>query len=150
VSLLRYLLSVWWKGAYLEGGFKISSKYSWEALAEDLRTKCGLKEHEIEEARIAFARGIEVLRRMYCQWVANEEMRSAEKRNKGTKEPGQEIRQYSLTGAAKVLGITRQCLYYWINKKWIVPKRDYRNYPVFTVVDIQEIEKWRKTLKKGR
>lgn len=108
-----------------------------------------MKEHEIEEARISFAKGIEILRRTYCRWVAKEKARLVEKPDKETEEQSQENGQYSLTSAAKVLGITRQCLYYWIKKKWIVPRRDYRNYPVFTVVDIQEIEEWRKTLKKG-
>ena len=86
---------------------------------------------------------------MYCQWSIKEKARLVETRAK-EKETSRESGQYSLTGAAKVLGVTRQCLYYWIKKKWIVPRRDYRNYPVFTVVDIQEIEKWRQTLKKGR
>ena len=107
-----------------------------------------MNEREIEEARISFERGINILCRMYCQWSANEKSRSVEKQNE-EKEPPRENGQYNLTGAAKALGVTRQCLYYWIKKKWIVPKRDYRNYPVFTVVDIQEIKKWHQTLKKG-
>ena len=134
--------------SHLERRSKISSKYSWEALANDLRTKECLSEREIEEARISFERGINILRRMYCQWSAKEKIRRSEKQSE--REPHRENGQYSLTGAAKVLGVTRQCLYYWIKKKWIVPRRDFRNYPVFTVFDIQAIEKWRKTLRKSR
>ncbi len=130
-----------------EGKSKINSKYSWEALAKDLWTKEGLNECEVEETRISFEKGIKILHRMYCQWATKEKARSAEKWNE-EKEPHHENGQYSLTGAAKALGVTRRCLYYWIKKKWIVPRRDYRNYPVFTVVDIQEIKKWRQTLKK--
>jgi len=36
---------------------------------------------------------------------------------------------------------------YWMRKEWITPRRDYRNYPVFTDEDIKKIEKWRRTLK---
>jgi len=54
---------------------------------------------------------------------------------------------YNITHAAKELGITRQTLYNWIEKGWVKPKRDYRNYPVFTDKDIKDINKWRKTLK---
>ena len=105
-----------------------------------------MNEREIEEARISFERGINILCRMYRQWATNEKALSVEKQNE-EKELHRENGQYSLTGAAKALCVTRQCLYCWIKKKWIVPRRDYRNYPVFTVVDIQEIEKWRQTLK---
>ena len=31
-------------------------------------------------------------------------------------------------------------------KGWVKPKRDYRNYPVFTAEDIKKIEKWRQKL----
>jgi len=56
-------------------------------------------------------------------------------------------KRYNITHAAKELGITRQTLYNWIEKGWVKPKRDYRNYPVFTAKDIKDINKWRKTLK---
>ena len=85
---------------------------------------------------------------MYCQWSIKEKARLAETRTE-EKETSRESGQYSLTGAAKALGVTRQCLYYWIKKKWIVPRRDYRNYPVFTVFDIRAIEKWRNALRKS-
>ncbi len=56
-------------------------------------------------------------------------------------------KRYNITHAAKELGITRQTLYNWIEKGWVKPKRDYRDYPVFTDKDIKDINKWRKTLK---
>ena len=57
------------------------------------------------------------------------------KRNKRSAET------YNLTQAAKEMGIHRQTLYYWIKKDWIKPRRDYRNYPVFTVLDHSGVEK---------
>ncbi|MBI5874159.1 MAG: MerR family transcriptional regulator [Candidatus Omnitrophica bacterium] len=52
-----------------------------------------------------------------------------------------------MTQAARILGVHRETLYYWIKKGWIKPKRDYRNYPVFTVLDIEELIKWKNTIK---
>ena len=57
-------------------------------------------------------------------------------------------KRYNMREAAKELGVTRQTLYYWMKKGWIKPRRDYRNYPVFTKDDIKKIEKWRNTLRK--
>ena len=54
---------------------------------------------------------------------------------------------YNLSNAAKELGLTRQGLYYWIKKGWIKPKRDYRNYPVFTDADLKRIKEWKYKLK---
>ncbi|MFH1191784.1 MAG: hypothetical protein V1670_06290, partial [Candidatus Omnitrophota bacterium] len=54
---------------------------------------------------------------------------------------------YNLSQTAKILNIPRQSLYYWIKKSWIKPKRDYRYYPVFTVFDIEEIIRWRNSIK---
>lgn len=56
------------------------------------------------------------------------------------------MKRYNLSQAAKELGVTRQTLYYWIMKKWIKPKRDYRNYPVFTEEDIKNIQEWQDKL----
>lgn len=53
------------------------------------------------------------------------------------------MKRYTLSEAAKKLGLTRQGLYYWIKKGWVKPKRDYRNYPVFTAEDVKKIKKWR-------
>jgi transcriptional regulator with PAS, ATPase and Fis domain len=55
-------------------------------------------------------------------------------------------RNYNLTQAAHLLKVHRQTLYYWIKKGWLKPKRDSRNYPVCTVLDIENIIKWRNTL----
>jgi len=54
---------------------------------------------------------------------------------------------YNITELAKKLGIPRQTVYYWINKKWIKPKRDYRKYPVFTEDAVNKIIKWKTTIK---
>jgi DNA-binding NtrC family response regulator len=55
-------------------------------------------------------------------------------------------KNYNLTQAAHLLKVHRQTIYYWIKKGWVKLKRDYRNYPVFTVLDIENIIKWRNTL----
>ena len=54
---------------------------------------------------------------------------------------------YNASQAAKELCITRQGLYYWIKKGWVKPRRDYKNYPVFTEEDIRKIKKWKNTLR---
>ncbi len=56
-------------------------------------------------------------------------------------------KRYNLTQAAQILGVHRQTLYYWMKKGWVKPKRDYRNYPVFTVLDIESMIKWKNTIK---
>lgn len=55
-------------------------------------------------------------------------------------------KRYNITNAAKELGITRQTLYNWIERGWVKPKRDYRNYPVFTDKDVKSIKEWRDRL----
>jgi len=52
-------------------------------------------------------------------------------------------KRYTLSQTARVLDVPRQTMYYWIHKKWINPKRDFKNYPVFTVTDIENLLKWR-------
>ena len=54
---------------------------------------------------------------------------------------------FNLTKAAEELKVPRQTIYYWIKKGWIKPRRDYRNYPVFTAADLSRIIKWMNTLK---
>jgi len=56
-------------------------------------------------------------------------------------------RRYNLTQTAQVLEVHRQTLYYWIKKGWIKPQRDYRHYPVFTVLDIENMIKWKNTIR---
>ena len=48
--------------------------------------------------------------------------------------------------AAKQLSVTRQTIYYWIKKGWVKPKRDYRDFPVFTDADIRNLKKWKEKL----
>ena len=54
---------------------------------------------------------------------------------------------YNITQTAFIVGVHRQSIYYWLKKGWIKPKRDYRNYPVFTVLDIEKLIEWRNNLK---
>ena len=54
---------------------------------------------------------------------------------------------YNVTELAKKLGVHLQTVNYWIRKGWVKPKRDYRNYPVFTEQDVKGIVKWRNTLR---
>lgn len=56
-------------------------------------------------------------------------------------------KKYNMTQAARILGVHRQTLYYWIRKGWLSPKRDYRNYPVCTVLDIENLIQWRNSVK---
>ena len=52
-------------------------------------------------------------------------------------------KRYNMIQTARVLQVSRGTLYYWIKKGRIRPKRDYRGYPVFTVLDIEVIIKWK-------
>ena len=56
------------------------------------------------------------------------------------------MKRYNMSQLAKELGIARQTLYYWMEKGWIKPKRDYRKYPVFTKEDVIKIKKWQSKL----
>ena len=56
-------------------------------------------------------------------------------------------RRYNLQQTARALEVHRQTVYYWIKKDWIKPQRDYRNYPVFTVLDIENLIKWKNTIR---
>jgi len=51
-------------------------------------------------------------------------------------------RRYSTPQVAKKLGVHEQTIRYWTRKGWIKPKRDYRNYPIFTDEDINNIKEW--------
>ncbi len=57
------------------------------------------------------------------------------------------LKIYTLTETAKILGVHRLTIYFWLKKRWIKVKRDYRNLPVFTEMDIKTINKWRNTLR---
>jgi len=56
---------------------------------------------------------------------------------------------HNIFRTAELLGVHERTVRYWIKKGWITPKRDYRNYPVFTDEDIKKIEKWRDTVRKS-
>lgn len=58
-------------------------------------------------------------------------------------------KNYNLTQTAHLLKVHRQTIYYWISKRWINPKRNCRNYPIFTVLDIENIINWRNSLKRA-
>lgn len=55
-------------------------------------------------------------------------------------------RLFNVTSLAKELGVHRQTIIYWMKKRWVKPRRDYRNYPVFTEKDLSKIIKWRNTI----
>ena len=57
------------------------------------------------------------------------------------------MKRYNISHAAKELNVTRQTLYNWMKKGWVKPKRDYRNFPVFTKDDLKKINIWREALK---
>ena len=54
---------------------------------------------------------------------------------------------YNMTELAEKLKVTRQAIYKWIKKGWIKPKRDYRDYPVFTEDDLRKIMAWKGTIR---
>ena len=56
-------------------------------------------------------------------------------------------KKYNMTQTARILKVHRQTIYYWIKKKWVKPKRDFKGYPFFTVLDIERLIKWKNTLK---
>lgn len=55
--------------------------------------------------------------------------------------------KYNLTQTAQILKVHRQTIYYWIKKKWVTPKRDFKGYPIFTVLDIERLIEWKNTIK---
>lgn len=72
--------------------------------------------------------------------------------DEGHKKRFQKIRRrsnkkYNLTQTARILRVHRQTFYYWIKKKWVKPKRDFKGYPVFTVLDIERLIEWKNTLR---
>jgi len=58
-----------------------------------------------------------------------------------------EQKLYNISELAEKLGLTRQTIYQWIEKGWVRPRRDYRDYPVFTEDDVEKIVKWKNTIK---
>lgn len=56
---------------------------------------------------------------------------------------------YNIPQTAEIIGVHERTVRYWIKKGWVKPKRDYRNYPVFTDNDINKITAWKSKLKEG-
>lgn len=56
-------------------------------------------------------------------------------------------KRYNMTQTARILNVHRETLYYWMKKGWVKPRRDYRNYPVFTVLDMEHLIQWKSTIK---
>jgi len=54
---------------------------------------------------------------------------------------------YTVTEAARLIGVHRQTVYYWMKKGRIKPHRDYRQWPVFTKADVERIKKWYRRIK---
>jgi DNA-binding transcriptional MerR regulator len=61
----------------------------------------------------------------------------------------QKSKVYNIPQTAEILGVHERTVRYWIKKGWVKPKRDYRNYPVFTELDIKKIKKWKNKLNEG-
>ena len=58
-----------------------------------------------------------------------------------------ENKVYNKVELAKELNVHFQTINYWIKKGWIKPKRNYKDYPVFTEDDLRKIIKWKNTIK---
>ena len=91
--------------------------------------------------------------------ISNKKKEREERVDKILEKPDKEIIQraeqrkskcYNLSQTAMILKVPRQTLYYWIKKGWVIPRRDYRNYPVFTVFDIEGIMKRHHTVSSGQ
>ena len=110
------------------------------------------------EGHSNFYRALEILVRVakrHLDDVDNKKGKREEQSHRILDEPDKKIirraekrklKRYNLSQAAMILKIPRQSLYYWIKKGWVRPRRDYRNYPIFTVFDIERIMKWRHTV----
>lgn len=110
------------------------------------------------EEQLRYEQVLEILFEEDKKWLEkllNKKKEEKEQVNQILDEPDKRIirrtdkrkaKRYNLSQTAKIFNITRQGLYCWIKKGWVKPRRDYRNYPVFTVFDIEEIIKWRNTI----
>jgi len=56
-------------------------------------------------------------------------------------------KRYTVSETARILGVARQTVIYWMKRGWVKAKRDYRNWPVFTGADLKKLKKWREELK---
>jgi len=87
-----------------------------------------------------------IYRKTQKEWEINTQIEKTDKRL-FQKQAKKSIKKYNMTQTAKILGVHRETLYYWTKKRWIKPRRDYRNYPVFTVLDIKNLIDWKNTIK---
>ncbi len=99
------------------------------------------------EAQQSWEEGIKVLAELFQQYRKGKLKKRIEKEEKikaQIEECDKKLFQnklkrskkvYNLIQTATILGVHRQTIYYWIKKEWVKPKRDHRNYPVFTVLD---------------
>ena len=60
-----------------------------------------------------------------------------------------EMKTYNVSHASRKIGVSRQTLHAWIRKSWVKPKKDYRDYPVFSEEDVKNIIAWRKELRES-
>ncbi|HQB12056.1 MAG TPA: MerR family transcriptional regulator [Candidatus Omnitrophota bacterium] len=56
-------------------------------------------------------------------------------------------KRYTVSDTARLLKVNRQTIIYWMKKGWVHPRRDYRDWPVFTESDIRKIVRWRNALR---
>lgn len=54
---------------------------------------------------------------------------------------------HNICKSAELLGVHERTVRYWIKKGWVKPRRDHRNYPVFTDEDIKKIDRWHNSVK---
>lgn len=57
------------------------------------------------------------------------------------------MKTYTVAQVAGALGVERQTVYHWLRRGWIKAKLDYRGRRVFTEEDLQQIKRWRNTLR---
>jgi hypothetical protein len=110
------------------------------------------------EGHCNFYRGLEILARMYRKYLADIQNEKKKREERTTqifdqtdkkiikRAEQRKLKCYNLSQTAMILNVPRQTLYYWIKKGWVTPKRDYRNYPFFTVFDIEHLIKQRHTV----
>ncbi len=99
------------------------------------------------EGHTNYCRAVELLVRIgekYLDGITNKKRNRVERIKEILDKPDKKIiaraeqrklKCYNLSQVAGILKVTRQTMYYWIKKGWLIPRRDYRSYPVFTVFD---------------
>ncbi len=110
------------------------------------------------EGHTHFYRALEIVARVYRRSLDEIESKKREREERANqtldkldkkiirRAEQRKLKCYNLSQAAMILKVPRQTVYYWIKKGWVTPKRDYRNYPFFTVFDIEHLIKQRHTV----